>query len=320
MKGDKELIEKACEELDLVLLDENYDYDKNRENVFYVKCLKCNKISTKSFTTLVKGNHGCKYCRNINRNYHNSLDDVMPKILAACKECNYTFIGFVNNKWENCRSTKLLLKCNDCGKITNKNYDNFINKKSKCVCYRFNRTHETNVLSEDKVFKKINKVCNKNSFTFISFVSTDGKYQNNKTVLELECNKCKEKVFYTFNHFTDRKNIACKYCTKSSLENQLKQKLIKDNIKFEEQKRFDWLVFKNKLSLDFYLPEYNMAIECQGIQHFEPIDFFGGKEAFETQKERDKTKYKLCEANGITLKYITNEKEIEKIIKKITLA
>ena len=98
MKGVKLLIEKKCKELELKLLDENFDYDKNRDNVFYVKCLKCNKISTKSFVTLVKGNHGCKYCRDINRDYKNSLNEVLPKIIDTCKECNYTFISFKKGK------------------------------------------------------------------------------------------------------------------------------------------------------------------------------------------------------------------------------
>ena len=30
------------------------------------------------------------------------------------------------------------------------------------------------------------------------------------------------------------------------------------------------------MQLDFYLPEYNMCIEYDGIQHFESVTFFGG--------------------------------------------
>lgn len=40
------------------------------------------------------------------------------------------------------------------------------------------------------------------------------------------------------------------------------------NIKYERYKKFSWL---KKQNLDFYLPDYNIAIECQGIQHFEPL-------------------------------------------------
>lgn len=310
MKGDKKLIEEKCKELGLELLDENFDYDKNRDKTFGVRCVKCNKVSTKSFTTLVKGSHGCRYCRDINRDYRNSLDEVMPKIFATCKECNYTFIEFENDEWKKCRDTKLILKCNNCGKITHKNYDNFVNKKCKCVCYRHARTHDANVLNIEKVMNKINEACLKHNLTFIQFLSEDGKYHNNKTVLELKCNKCGEKLLYTFNHFTDRKNILCKHCNKSSLENQLKQKLINEGIYFEEQKRFNWL---ERLSLDFYIPEYNIAIECQGIQHFEPVEYFGGQEGYIKQVERDKRKMALCIENNVTLKYIIDAEEIVNI-------
>lgn len=310
MKGDKILIKEKCKELGLYLVDEDFDYDKNRDRTFNVKCLKCGKISTKSFVTLVKGNHGCKYCRDINRDYHNTISEVMPKILDMCNKCNYEFIGFCDGKWKSCRETKLILKCNECGKITEKNYDNFINKKCKCVCYRYKQMYKSNVLNEKEVYNKIKNACEKNNFTFIKFLSDDSKYHNNKTILELECNKCHQKVFYTFNHFTDRKNIACKYCTKSSLETQLKQKLINEGIYFEEQKRFNWL---ERLSLDFYIPEYNIAIECQGIQHFEPVEYFGGQEGYIKQVERDKRKMALCIENNVTLKYIIDAEEIVNI-------
>jgi len=71
-------------------------------------------------------------------------------------------------------------------------------------------------------------------------------------------------------------------------------------------------------SLDFYLPDYNIAIECQGIQHFKPVDF-GGKgeksanELFEKNKERDDKKLKKCLSNNIEMIYVVdNEKYLEK--------
>ena len=82
------------------------------------------------------------------------------------------------------------------------------------------------------------------------------------------------------------------------------------NIKFEYQcnkNTFHWL---NKQSLDFYLPEYNIAIECQGIQHYKPIDYFGGKKAFEYRKKLDENKKELCRQNGVDIIYINNEFEI----------
>lgn len=66
------------------------------------------------------------------------------------------------------------------------------------------------------------------------------------------------------------------------------------------------------LRADFYLPEYNVAIECQGAQHFKPIKFkavMTDEECFknfELQIERDNKKYNLLKEQGIDLLYYTN--------------
>ena len=79
-------------------------------------------------------------------------------------------------------------------------------------------------------------------------------------------------------------------------------------ITYDYQKRFDWL---GRQSLDFYLPNYKVGIECQGEQHFFPIDFAGkGVEwackKFDKLIKRDKRKKKLCEENGVKLLYFGN--------------
>ena len=63
--------------------------------------------------------------------------------------------------------------------------------------------------------------------------------------------------------------------------------------------------FLNGLELDIFIEELNLGIEYQGIQHFEPVKYWGGKEAFEKLKKRDKIKEKLCRELGITLIYFT---------------
>ena len=54
---------------------------------------------------------------------------------------------------------------------------------------------------------------------------------------------------------------GCPKCNSSKLENSLREYLDSKNIKFEEQKTFSWLKYKNNMYLDFYLPEHNIAIE-----------------------------------------------------------
>ena len=66
------------------------------------------------------------------------------------------------------------------------------------------------------------------------------------------------------------------------------------------------------MSLDFYLPKYNIAIECQGEQHFRPIDYFGGNHEYDIICNRDKIKYNLCKEHGLSIIYFST-KEFENI-------
>ena len=62
------------------------------------------------------------------------------------------------------------------------------------------------------------------------------------------------------------------------------------------------------MSLDFYLPDIKMGIECQGIQHFQAVERFGGEEGFKVTQERDALKKELCESNGVKIIYYANYK------------
>ena len=101
----------------------------------------------------------------------------------------------------------------------------------------------------------------------------------------------------------------CPKCNLYRMENEILLSLRENNIEFIPQCDSRTLSFLGRLKLDFYLPRYKIAIECQGIQHFEAIGFFGGEEALKTNIERDKLKYKLCEENGIKILYYTNLSE-----------
>jgi len=81
----------------------------------------------------------------------------------------------------------------------------------------------------------------------------------------------------------------------------------------------EWL---QGLSLDMFVPSKKFAIEYQGRQHYEPVEFFGGEAAFIEQIKRDELKKQLCKENGVKLicwpynQLITNEEllnEIEKL-------
>ena len=66
----------------------------------------------------------------------------------------------------------------------------------------------------------------------------------------------------------------------------------------ERNARPNWL---EKLELDIYFPEKNLAYEYQGEQHRYPVSIFGGQEGLARQKRNDSKKRALCKLKGVTL-------------------
>lgn len=52
---------------------------------------------------------------------------------------------------------------------------------------------------------------------------------------------------------------------------------------------------------DFYLPNINTCIEYDGEQHFRPVEYFGGEDAFNRQIIYDNVKNEWCRKNGVNL-------------------
>jgi len=112
---------------------------------------------------------------------------------------------------------------------------------------------------------------------------------------------------------TPRKHLSgheCPFCNQSKLEKNIKMFLDENNVIYETEKKFPW---SNKKRYDFYLPNYNILIECQGKQHFEPNDFFGGDIGLNTTILRDAEKNENAKINGYNvIYYIPFYSELEK--------
>jgi hypothetical protein len=63
--------------------------------------------------------------------------------------------------------------------------------------------------------------------------------------------------------------------------------------------------------------ELSIAIEYQGVQHDQPVDFLGGPEAFEKTKIRDARKRRLCKRNGVLLIEVRSGYDISTVISDI---
>lgn len=103
---------------------------------------------------------------------------------------------------------------------------------------------------------------------------------------------------------------GCPICNKSHGEILIKTFLDKYNINYESEKAFEGCKFINYLRFDYYLSEYNLCIEHDGIQHFESIEYYGGDEAFEQIKINDAIKNKYCLDNNINLFRIRYDENI----------
>src|SRR5208283_2322864 len=91
----------------------------------------------------------------------------------------------------------------------------------------------------------------------------------------------------------------CPKCNASHGELKIKKILDINNVKNIIEYTFIDCKNIRPLPFDFYLPDLNMCIEYQGMQHYEPGDFFGGIEEFEKRQLRDSIKEKYCIDNNI---------------------
>ena len=140
----------------------------------------------------------------------------------------------------------------------------------------------------------------------------NGKYDYHKVKYVKSTTKvciiCPEHGEFWQKPVSHTQGCGCPKCNLSHLEQSVMNYLDEHEIAYDYQKHFKWLEMQ---SLDFYLPVYNVGIECQGEQHFFPVDFankgveWACKE-FNKTISRDKRKKLLCEKHSIKLLYFGN--------------
>lgn len=86
---------------------------------------------------------------------------------------------------------------------------------------------------------------------------------------------------------------------------------------FKCQKKFEACRDKQMLPYDFYFPGKNLLIEYDGIQHFQPVKYFGGAAGFERTKRHDKIKEEYAKSSGILLEHITYKDDVLQKLEKL---
>ena len=101
---------------------------------------------------------------------------------------------------------------------------------------------------------------------------------------------------------------GCPKCNESHLERLTRNVLDNYNMTYVSECSRDILPWLELQTLDFYIPEKNIAIECQGRQHFSDKAFSGRykKRDFEYQIRNDILKEKKCRENSVKLYYLVD--------------
>lgn len=266
----------------------DYDYSDFIYNGYNkkgaIKCNKCGYVFEQTPNNHIQGK-GCPKCGIINRTLKRRLkvDDFELKVNVIHKNKYIYFQDYVNEH------TLIKVLCQKHGEFMIRPDAHLQGQGCRKCGYE------------------------SNSKTSNYFENLANKKHNLKYIYHQDYVKCKEKVritcpihgdfFMTPNEHL--RGSGCPHCKSSQIENDIKALLSEHKIEFYYNKYYKWL---NRLQLDFYLPEYNIAIECQGIQHFEPRNYFGGENEFNKIIIRDNNKKMLCNIHNVKLLYYANYK------------
>lgn len=242
---------------------------------------------------------GCVQCSNNNKRLGNKSFIEKAKEIYG-EKYDYSKVEYINNKTKVC----IIDPLNGEFWITP---NNFLRGHS-------NKKKSTTKLTLDDFIRRSTSIHNgQYSYDKVEYI-------NSRTKVCITCNKHGDFFQKPQNHLLGN---GCPQCgNKWKLEEDIKVLCESNNINYEVQKNFTWL---GQLRLDVYIPSLNIAIECQGEQHYRPIKYFGGEQTLIKTQERDKRKETLCRENGVKLIYysnqeypntITNKEEILKILKK----
>jgi hypothetical protein len=69
--------------------------------------------------------------------------------------------------------------------------------------------------------------------------------------------------------------------------------------------------------LDVWIPSRKAAVEYNGKQHYEAVDFFGGQDGLRKQQELDRHKAVLCAENGMRLFIVRYDEDMDTAVSKI---
>lgn len=263
---------------------------KSAKDKIEIRCGSCSKNYMIAFSHYNNGNIRCKSCYIETRKLTNQT------FKDCVEERGDTLIDtFVDTR------TKVKIICGIC-KNTFNITPNWYRNGSGCKPCGIDRTRLTYEQVKTRVESFGDKLLSK-------------EYVNVKTLLQIECGNCGEEFEKSADHY----NPFCKFCNSTSLEKMMITYLRKNSINYDSEKTYTNCrsIHGSMFRYDFYLPDTNCLVECDGEQHFRLIKKFKMKdctveETFEIIQERDRQKTKYCIDNNLKLiriSYLEMKKE-----------
>lgn len=277
-----------------------------------VKEIHGDEIDISNFKYVNSLTSGECYCNKCGRKWKTRADVILRGCgCPSCSKGNYQRLSFeevcsrINKKLTLIKDSyidtkhKCETKCNICGHIWHPKINDLFRGHGCPNCAHKDRFKEKE--------EAINEIALKNS----DFDFSESEYLGCRSSVTAKCKKCGRIVTYNYNFWQQGCCIKCicseEYKT-SVLERVIKNSLIENQIEFSKNNR----KILGGLELDFYIPSKNIAIECQGRQHFEPSSFGCTnkkivEENFVKQQQRDISKKQKCQDQGIKLIYFLDK-------------
>lgn len=139
-------------------------------------------------------------------------------------------------------------------------------------------------------------------------------YNGYRSRLKIICPKHGEFWQIAASHLSGE---GCPICRQSKLEEELSALFNRLNFKFIREYKVKGIRNIMELPFDFYLENFNVLVECQGIQHFTSVEHFKNTD-FNERLRMDKIKLEGAVSNGIRLLYFTNIDKLEEYIENDT--
>jgi len=288
------------------ILGEEYSvlgYYVNNHTKILMKHNKCDHEWEVAPMTLIRTNKPtkCPNCFGTPKINTDIFKEQVKKLVGD----EYSVLGeYVKN------NTKVLMKHNKCGHEWENRPNDFK------TGYRCPNCFGTPKKSTNKFKEEVKKLTG-------SEYSVLGEYKGTNIKILLKHNKCGHEWEVKPNNFLNLNN-RCPICALKIKESRGVQKiksfLIMNGIKYQVEVEFDNCKNIRNLKFDFFLPEFNLLIEFDGMYHFEQNrEIF--KHTLPKQRKRDRIKNKWCKDHLISLLRIdsSNEDKIEKILKSFLI-